>query len=288
MKKGLIIFIVTILSLILMTMLVFIYTFTGIDRESRRGLEENNQAVDLNGMDEPITITYMGDGLTAGVLSDGTLDEQDGYRGVIHRELSERNLFEIEYNFAVDSYTIEDLILQVESNTMLSDVSDQSQNNSKQNLNAYSQGISIRQALKNSDVLIITAGLSNVLTMYDDIDNNIRELMDTVYYIRDLKVKLFKEIHMINPDIKIYDVGMYIVDSNASNNAMRKRYPLLTYIESKILIDDEKSSIYPVIVRDNFQSNLTSYLDNPDSFYPNRIGYNVMGGEILKKISQTN
>ncbi len=286
-----------IIILALACTLMFNYIFTTIDRESEQGLYENNQAINLDNITEPLVITYMGDSLTAGELSDGTIDEELGYRGYIHQKLSEQNLVDSEYNFAVSGYTIEDLILQVETNTHLSEVNQQLQDieDSEDTSQLYPtdipDDISVREALSNSDVLVVTIGANDILELINytngEFDINMNNLFAVLRQVHDLKVKLFKEIHMINPELKIYDVGMYMAYSGLEENMMRRLYPLLVYSESKLFINDETSNIYRVVIRDNFQSNLSNYVDNPDNIHPNRLGYDVMGSEILKKISQT-
>ncbi len=288
-----------ILMVFLFGMLI-ITLVTMMDRAAKHGLEENNIAADVSKITEPLTITYMGDSLTAGVKSNGKMDSDEGYRGNIREELEEAGLYEADYNYAVGGYKIDDLVYQIESNTSLNEVNqiirskdgEYTADLASQYPVDLEEDMQIRDAIASSDVLILTAGANDILsaiTMDENgnlqIDKDI--LMEAIYHVHDTKVKLFKEIKVINPEIQIYDVGMYMAYSHIDEDLMRKLYPLLAYGESKMFIEDESKDVYKVIIRDNMQANLTGFIDNPNNIHPNSSGYSVMSNEILKKISKT-
>lgn len=293
-KKITSILVVIIISIIGM----IFYLSSMMTREAKHGLKENNATANLEQIDDKLKITYMGDSLTAGYNSNGKLSDFEGYRRYVREELQKEGLFAKDYNFAVGGYIVEDLVKQLENNVTLSQVNEQLHKSEfdGQDIDTLypvkpEEDITIKDAIKNSDVLVLTIGANNVLESikFDEkgqMQIDINELISSLYSLHDLKKDLFAEIHKINPDIKIFDVGMYMAFSDLDEDFMQKLYPLLVFGESKLFINDQNSKVYKVTIRDNMQANLQSYIDNPDDIHPNIQGYKVMGNEILKKISQ--
>ncbi len=278
---------------------LYLYLSTMMQREIHRGLEENNQAPNLELIDKQLTITYMGDSLTAGVLSDGSLDPNGGYPQVIRKSLINKDKFASDYNFAVSGYTVEDTMLQLEKNVDLNAVNqelgiEQGTWSQSESLSDIGSDVNptIREAITQSDIIVLTSGANNILPSltYNEagtLDIDQQQLKESINDIHKMKEKLYKEIHEINPDVKIYDVGIYMAYSELDEKLMQKLYPALVFAEGKLFINDEINNIYRVTIRDNIQANLTTYIDNPNNIHPNSLGYAVMGNEILKKISET-
>ncbi len=298
-------FLKILLGIIIVIALVLIggyfYLNTMMNREAKHGAKENEQIADVSKITEKQNIMFMGDSLTAGFNSDGKMStENKGYRSVLEEQLKTQGVLGTEYNYAVGGYLIDDLLKQMDDDVTVAEVNEAMRNDnfSKElekmyptNLSA-SENPTISEAISKSNTLVLTIGANDVLTAvtYDEetqqMNIDTEKLLDTLKAVETKKADLFKQIHEINPDIKIYDVGIYMAYSFISEEMMQKVYPLLAYGESKIFTDDPKNNIYRVTVRDNMQANLQSYVDNPNDIHPNYEGYKIMGNEILKAMAK--
>ncbi len=293
MKVKTVMIIIAVIVLIVGGIVTYLISMMG--REARSGLRENGIKADVSLIEEQQDIVYIGDSLTAGFNSDGKMTtENRGYRSVIEDKLVAEDKLGTTYNYAVGGYLIDDIIEQFENDATVSEAnaSMRGKNFSKELEAMYPTTLSddptISEAIKKSDSVIITVGANDVLTSitFDeqtqkmDIDMDI--LFSTLKSVQDKKENLFKQIKEINPDVKIYDVGIYMAYSYIDEKVMNRLYPLLAYGERKIFVNKPGEGIYKVKIRDNMQAELKKFVDNPNDIHPNYLGYEVMGNEILK------
>ncbi len=282
-------------AVILISISIIFFLMSMMDREIKSGLKENNIQANVSLIEEKQDIVYVGDSLTAGFNSDGKMTTKNrGYRSVIEERLAAEDKLGTTYNYAVGGYLIDDIIEQFKNDATVSDAnaSMRGSNFSKELEQMYPTTLSddptISDAIRKSDSLIITVGANDVLTAvtYDEetqkMDIDLEKLMSTLKEVKTKKENLFEQIKAINPDIKIYDIGIYMAYSYIDESVMKKLYPILVYGESKIFINKPKEGIYKVKIRDNMQAELKKFVDNPNDIHPNYQGYEVMGNEILK------
>lgn len=280
---------------------LYFYFTTAMTRESKHGEKENTQIANVEKLNDKLTITYMGDSLTNGYNSGGKLvPDNMGYRSVIDEKLKAAGKYSISYNYAVGGYTTDDLLKQVKDDVQISEVNKviQTKTDNEQVRKNYPTNVSddkhLSQAISDSDILILTVGANDVLKAisYDEktqaMNIDIKGLLKILNETHEKKLELFAKLHEINPDLKIYDVGMYFSYPYIDEGMMKKMYPLLCYAETRIFINKPLSDIYRVRVRDNIQANIRNYVDDPNDIHPNLSGYKIMGNEILKKIIETN
>ncbi len=289
------------ISIIIIIMVIlggfYFYLTTMMNREAKSGAKENKIQANVSELEEQHNIIFMGDSLTAGFNSTGKMvTDNQGYRSVISEKLSSVNKLGTTYNYAVGGYLIDDLLKQMDEDVKLSEVNAAMRNDyfpaevAKMYPTTLKDDPTISTAIKNSDTLVITIGANDVLgaITYDEekqqMNIDVKTLLATLDEVHNKKEELFTDIKTINPDIKIYDVGIYMAYSFIDQDIMQKIYPLLVYGESKIFFNQPKAGIYKVTIRDNMQADLQTYIDNPNDIHPNYQGYQVMGNEILKAI----
>ncbi len=275
----------------------YFYLSTMMSREAKNGVKENQVQANVEDLQAKHNIVFMGDSLTAGFNSGGKMvTDNKGYRSVLSDQLSSVDKLGTTYNYAVGGYLIDDILKQMEDDVRVSEVNAAMRNDhfpddvAKMYPTTLKDDPTISTAIKNSDTLVITIGANDVLgaITYDEekqqMDIDVKTLLTTLDDVHSKKADLFNQIKTINPDIQIYDVGIYMAYSFIDQDIMQKIYPLLVYGESKIFFNQPKDGIYKVTIRDNMQADLQTYIDNPNDIHPDYQGYQVMGNEILKTI----
>lgn len=237
------------------------------------------------------TITYIGDSLTNGFQSTGSLDPDNlGYRDNVDSALGATS-----YNYAVGGYTSQDVLVQLEEDTTLNQVNkiirgfkgdlDEVYANVENNL-------TISESIAQSDYVIATIGandlINELLSFNEDgsFSVNYDGIKDKLENIRDRKLDIYNQIYEINPDIQIIDVGIYFAYPHIGDLFMCELYPVLMYAEHYMFIADENTNTHKVTIRDNMQAHIKQYIDNPSDIHPNESGYEIMANEILKEISK--
>ncbi len=264
------------------------------------GSIQNKKEFDISEIDNDQNIVFLGDSITNGYMADGGLfADFSGYRGVIEEDLKDNNVKAI--NYAVGGYKVADVMKQINEEVTLDEVNqeimDHSENKNPELLKNYptdNGSLNIIDSIKNSDAIVITIGANDIIEKvlsFDEQGNmsvdftNIRgKLKD----IRKQKNELFDKIHEINPNVQIYDVGIYFAYPHQSNMFMRVLYPILMFAENIIFIDDDSNNIHFVKIRDNMQSDIKENVSNPNDIHPSKKGHKVIANEVLKEMEKYN
>lgn len=278
---------------------LYLYASTMMQRDAKHGAKENQIAATTSDINQKLNIVYMGDSLTAGWNSVGNMvPDNKGYRGLVDDQLKTDDKLGTSYNYAVGGYLIDDVLKQMRNdddvNKVNQEMRDTNDKFTGELLDEYPTDLEdspkLSEAIKQANTLVITIGANDVLenvTFKDgSIDVDVQGLLDTMTEVHEKKEQLFKDIHKINPDIKIIDVGIYFAYAHIDESLMNTFYPLLAYGESKIFFDQPKDNVYRVRLRDNMQANLKEFVDNPNDVHPNITGYKIMANEVLKVIDE--
>ncbi len=280
------------LKFIAILVLVITICFSGWFGSSQvakiRGRNQNNKPADIT-IQNP-TITFIGDSLTNGYYSDANLHADSyGYRQIV-TETTRAHAF----NFSVGGYTSVEVLEQLQDNVTIGETNQVILAKNKQNpelTNLYgntADPMTMEDAIRQSDYVISTLGANDVMNeilIYNEdgsfeIDKkNLRSGLTNIY---NRKIDIYRQINAINPDCKIIDVGMYMAYPHVSDAFTLGMYPVLVYTEGKIFIEDPEINTSKVIVRDNIQADIKTYIDNPDDIHPNQEGYEVIANEVLK------
>lgn len=268
--------------------------------EAGIGKMQNNSSADISKIDDSQKIVFLGDSITNGFLAHGGLSPDfQGYRGVVEDTLKSKDFETV--NYAVGGYKVEDVQKQIDKNVSLNDTNKEILNHVKNGdelkdtyLTSYDNDITIKKSIKNSDAIILTIGANDIIEQLLKFDENGDMSVDFSNFdgklekIRKAKEDLFASIKEINPDIQIYDVGIYFAFPHQGDMFMRMLYPVLIHVEGIIFIDDDKNGIHFVKVRDNMQSDIKAYVTNPDDIHPSESGHKVIANEILKEFGKYN
>lgn len=254
-------------------------------------IQNNNPAVVT--IENP-TITFIGDSLTNGYYSnEGLQAEKYGYRQIVTEETNATS-----YNFAVGGYTSTEVLEQLENNDTLGNVNQTilSKNKDKPELQALygdtTNKTTITEAIENSDYVISTMSANDVMQELLDYNEDgsftikkqgFNQGLQNIY---NRKYQIYSEVHSINPDAKIIDIGMYMAYPHFGDAFTTGIYPILMYAEHTIFIDDEDINTTKVTIRDNMQTHIKEYIDNPTDIHPNQEGYQIMANEVLKEMER--
>lgn len=208
-----------------------------------------------------ITYTSLGDGFSTGINS--FYDISYGYNDYLKDYLKDNNQLNKYYNkFSYQDMTIKDLQKDIMIN-----VKDNDNNN-------------IKQALRESNLLTISIGINDLIYKMDinkhmseaKKDKAITEIMESLDKTM-IEVKKYYKYD-------IYLLGYY--NFYPQNSVEKELLDKLNYEYKKY------SKKNDIIFVDNINMNdkLGSYLDNPNSFYPNVSGYNAIYNNILSKINK--
>lgn len=198
--------------------------------------------------DQRVTYTAIGDGFAGGINSfhDKSYGYSDYLRDYLEKEDNLKNYY---HNFTYSDMTIKDLYKDI-----LLNAHDQENNN-------------IRQVLRESNLLTISVGI-NDLIYKADVEKNISEYKET---------KIMEEImdnfdRMIEEVRKYYQNDIIIIGyyNFYSQNSVERT--LLDNLNKKLKEYSKKNHLI-FVDNSNLNSNLDDYLDNPNTFYPNHLGY---------------
>ena len=209
--------------------------------------------------DSKINYVSLGDGFAVGLNSYQA--NSYGYNAYIRDYLKKNNLLN-NYNF---SFAYEDMMINDLKKDILINVHDEENNN-------------IRQVLRQANLLTISVGI-NDLIYQKEINYSLTELnIDRVLTkIVDNLNDTLKEVRKYYQG-KIYLVGYY--NFYPQNSVERK---LLNELNNNYQQLNGKNNII-FIDNSNLNTNLSNYLENPNSFYPNTAGYSQIFNNILKNL----
>ncbi len=237
------------------------------------------------------TITYIGDSLTNGYLSSGSLDQDNlGYRDNVDTALNATS-----NNFAIGGYTSYDVLDQLANDTSVNQVNQEIRKRQSDVANSYpdlKHDISISKSIENSDYVISTIGANDIineLLVFNDDGSfqvKLKGFSARLKTIQERKYDIYTQIYEINPDIEIIDIGIYFAYPHISRLFTYSLYPLLMFAEQFTVIDDQSINTHGVIIRDNMQANIKTYVDNPNDIHPNEQGYSIIANEVLKQIAK--
>ncbi len=254
------------------------------------GIQNRNQAEVT--IENP-TITFIGDSLTNGYYSyEGLQTDSYGYRQIVTEKTNATA-----YNFAVGGYTSEDVLEQINTDVTLASVNQtilEKERDKPELKSIYTtdEVITISEAVIESDYVISTIGANDVLQelLIFNEDGSFTINKDGFFkgleQIHERKYNIYSQIHEINPDVHIIDIGMYMAYPHFSDFFTSLMYPVLMYAEHQIFISDSYINTTKITVRDNIQSDIKSYIDNPTDIHPNQEGYEVMANEVLKEMER--
>lgn len=208
-----------------------------------------------------INYTTIGDGLAKGIDCYGRIDY--GYSDYIKDYLKDID----KLNNYSNEYTKEDMTIEQLHNTILID---KKMNNKNTNSN-------IKQILRDTDYLTMTIGLNDLLYKLsltteftpENLDIIIKEIENSFNNLVEEITKVYRN--------KIYIIGYYDVDSN------NKFFKMAINKLNKIY-QNNKDVIY--ISTYEISKNKNIFLPNPNSYYPNYKGYQVISNKIIDKISK--
>lgn len=212
-----------------------------------------------NNNNNNINYTSLGDGFALGEDSFGQIDY--GYSDYVKDYLQEKEqLNRYIKSFSTKTMSIENLYenIVINKKIILND-----------------QEINLKQTLRETSILTLSIGRNDLiyqLSLAEDISNY---KIDKI--IQEINISfntLIKEIKKYYPNT-IYVIGYY--ETNTSNKKLSLGIKKLNQLYQK----NEDIVFIPV---DNLFKNNPDYRSNPNSIYPNQLGYQAIAKEIIRSL----
>ncbi len=194
----------------------------------------------------------LGDELGKGINSNNY--EDIGYSDFIKEYLEKNN--KLKYytkDFSDTDIRVTDLIRKIENNE--------------------EKEITIQNALKNSDLITISAGLNEIYNKYNTDKRDLYNYIDEIIYNVDYLLNLIRKINQNS----IYFLGFY----NAVNSKELDKY--IEYANNKLIKTCNKYNVKYVDLYNLFKNN-KHLIYNINNIYPNKDGYKLISNEILKNM----
>lgn len=241
-------------------------------------------------------IVFLGDGFTAGVMSDGYFHTSFlGFRQFVGKRFNES------YSFATPLLTLDELEEQIRLDVQIEDINfinqsrkiiveDNVKINSVFPLNVENN-FSITEAIKNSNYLVLSIGPSDLASTfaidnYGKLDYYPKLLDEKIKQVNKRKVDIFKIIKKINPDITIFDIAMYFPFPHLDKKQYIIAKDAYNIIEAGIYKDIPEFDVYKVELKSEMNDNISDFIDNPLNSYPNASGHMKIANCILDCISR--
>ncbi|WP_164462187.1 SGNH/GDSL hydrolase family protein [Bacillus sp. FJAT-42376] len=206
-----------------------------------------------------VTITGIGDSLTAGIGDDS---KNGGYVGVVKTKLSDLNTID---TVAVNNYAV--------------------LGNQTTDLMKKLQKKEVKNALKESDIILLTIGGNDIMKVVKDhiFDLTLQPFEKAQTGYEERLNSIFQTIRHYNPDAKIIYSGLY--------NPFKFALPELSEID--VVVEDWNGAAKKLIEADGNAEfvPVADLYDNPnegllykDSFHPNTQGYSLIGERVYEAI----
>lgn len=208
-----------------------------------------------------LNYTALGDGLAQGIDCYGQKDY--GYSDYVKDYLKSQKKLK---NYS-KSYTSQDMTIERLHNTLLTNKKMENKYNNK----------NIKTILRETDYLTISIGLNDLLyklSLSTDLNN--KTLNKIISEIETNFNELINEIKKVYPK-DIYVIGYYEADKE--NDYINKAINKLNSIY-------QKNENVTYISTMTISKNKHIFLSNPNSYYPNYKGYQVISTKIINKISK--
>jgi len=204
----------------------------------------------------------LGDGFALGEDSFGKIDY--GYADYVKEYLEENN----QLNHYMKSFSSKEASIQ----SLLSDIK------TNKKIMEHNKEINLRQALRESNIVTVSIGFNDLLYRLS-INNNLSDYqVDRVINdIGNSYDELIDEIKKYYP-YTIYVVGYYT--GNLSNKILDSAIKKLNDRYQK------NNKIVFISIEELFEKN-SNYLSNPNSIYPNRMGYEAISRKIIEKLPKS-
>ncbi len=208
-----------------------------------------------------ISYTAIGDGFAKGIDCYGRVDY--GYSDYIKDYLQETNKLKTYSN----TYTSEGMTIESIYNTVLT----------HQKMSKDDKNDNIINILRDTDYLTINVGLNDLLYKLsltnEFTDENLNVIIKEIETSFDNLIAEIKKVY----NREIFVIGYYNPDS--SNKFIKKAIERLNNIYKT---NDDVTYISTYIISEN--KNI--FLPNPNSYYPNYKGYQLISNKIIDKISK--
>ncbi len=206
-----------------------------------------------------INYISLGDGYAKGINSYG--EKSYSYSDYMKDEIASNNQLNNYYNYGEEDIKIKDLY-----NNILINIQHDDQPN-------------IKQALREADILTISIGLNDLIYRKNIYISNVGNANEKI--IQNIIIDLDQLITEIKKYYKkdIYLIGYYnfypqdSVDKKLLDN-LNAKYKSYSKRKNIIYIDNS-----------NMNTHLITYLDNPNSYYPNTEGYKKIYSNLSSKIN---
>ena len=206
-----------------------------------------------------INYISLGDGYAKGLNSYG--NESYGYSDYIKDEINSNNQLNNYYNYGEEDVKIKDLY----NNILINKQEEKNPN--------------IKQALRDANILTISIGLNDLIyrknIQVSNTGNSEENIIQNIIIDLDQLITEIKKYYKYD----IYLVGYY---NFYPQNSIDKK--LLDKLNEKYKIFSKRKDII-YIDNSNMNNKLTTYLDNPNSYYPNIEGYRKLYSNISSKIN---
>lgn len=251
------------------------------------------------------SIVYLGDSLTAGVMSDMVDDRtRMSYYNQINLFLINQKKLKSSYNFAVSGFTSSDLLKQIYTNISYN----QNLSFNVQNTFNYQRGIDaghdpslillqkdvyIKDAIRDADILVMSIG-GNDYIYHNYLQDPTKILSSDALAavgrkLRKNILELFILIRKLNLNCQVYFFLEYspsrykIFQKLLLNEVISNELLLKQYLE---VLDDDK--IYLLSLYERFEEKKNIYLNNPLDIHPSQAGHDFMAYTFFKSFLKNN
>jgi len=203
-----------------------------------------------------LKITALGDSLTKGV---GDETDNSGYVGLIEDNLE--NEIDID-NFGISGYRSDQLLKLIKEPDT-------------------------QNSLKEADLVLMTIGANDMMKVFkrDFSHLKVEPFFNELNDFKKRLTNIFKEIHAINSDAKIYLIGFYDPFSEYFPEIEELSYISSSWSTETNKVTDQFEYAYYIYTNPLFKGDVANYLSD-DNFHPNNKGYTKIANEALRHISK--
>ncbi len=212
-----------------------------------------------------VTLNYLalGDSLAAGVTPQKTIDK--GYADLAAMTLREKNVLgTFSKDFAVPADKTSDVLEDITVNAHL------------------------REAIKNSNTISISAGANDLLTQVDFTKNpiviDLNLVKTTLQTIGNNYKEILEAIKELNPNANVYVMGYYYAFPYVSDDQKPQLIQLTQTLNTTIQVSAKSLGANFVPVYKQFGDDSKQFLPNPSDIHPNLEGYKIMSEALVESI----
>jgi len=203
-----------------------------------------------------LNIVTLGDSLTQGV---GDETKNSGYVGLIEDKLNNEIVID---NFGISGYRSDQLLKLMEEPD-------------------------VQANLAEADIVLMTIGANDMMKIFKrDLTNlEVEPFFDELIDFEERLTEIFKNIHSINSQTKIFLIGFYDPFSEFFPEVEELSYISSGWNTGSAMVTNQLDYTYYIPTHQLFEGNVAAYLAE-DKFHPNNKGYTKIASEVIEHFAK--